>query len=84
MKVTNNDQFSTHDLDITACMVALGHPLEEINKQGGTRCQFFFTRSEQLKNDVLAYWRQDLLVSPHALSAGLKFIKSRIHNEDIK
>ena len=83
MKVADNDQFSTYDLNITACMVTLGHPLEKINRQGGSRCQFFFNRSEQLKNDILAYWKQDILVNPHALFDGLKFIKSRIYNGEV-
>jgi hypothetical protein len=83
MKAADNNQFSTHDLNITSCMVALGHPLEKINKQGGGRCQFFFIRSEKLKTDIVAYWKQDLLVNPHALFDGLKFIKSRIYNGEM-
>lgn len=83
MKLSDNNQFSTYDLNITACMVALGHPIEKIQKQGGSRCQFFFKRSDRLKADVIAYWKQEVLVNPHALFDALKFIKSRIYAGDI-
>ena len=83
MKTNEDDLFSTYDLNITACMVALGHSIEKIQRQGGSRCQFSFKRSDQLKKDVTDYWKQDLLVNPHALFDGLKFIKSRIYNGDI-
>lgn len=83
MKLSDNNQFSTYDLNITACMVALGHPIEKIQKQGGSRCQFFFKRSDTLKDDVIAYWKQEVLVNPHALFDALKFIKSRLYAGDI-
>jgi hypothetical protein len=83
MKCTENDLFSTYDLNITACMVALGHSIEKIQKQGGGRCQFFFKRSDKLKDDVIAYWKQAVLVNPHALFDALKFMKSRIYAGDI-
>jgi len=64
-------------------MVSLGHPIEKIQKQGGSRCLFFFKRSDKLKDDVIAYWKQEVLVNPHALFDALKFIKSRIYAGDI-
>jgi|TARA_Y100000385_G_C12971727_1_gene584326 formylmethanofuran:tetrahydromethanopterin formyltransferase len=82
MKI-NNNEFKTYDLNLTACMVALGHPIEKIHKQGGNRCQFCFKRSDKLKTDVLAYWKQAVVVNPHALFDALKFIKSRIYAGDI-
>lgn len=83
MNLTKNDQFSTHDLNITTCMVALGHPLEKINKQGNNRCLFMFNQTVKLKNDIHNYWKQDLLINPHSLFDSLKFIKSRIYNGEV-
>lgn len=84
MKRSNDDQFSTDDLTITACMVALGHPIEKIQKQGASRCQLTLVeRSDKLKDDVIAYWKQGVLVNPYTLFDALKFIKSRIYNGDI-
>jgi hypothetical protein len=83
MKVADPNVFKTYDLNITACMVALGHPIEKIQKQEGGRCQFFFKRSDKLEADVIAYWKQEVVVNPHALFDALKFIKSRLYAGDI-
>lgn len=71
--------FSTFDLNLAACMVALGHSIENIEKTEGNRSQFIFKKSPDLETKVTAYWKQQLLVNPHDLFDSLKFIKSRLY-----
>ncbi|MGE4169852.1 MAG: DUF5659 domain-containing protein [Candidatus Margulisiibacteriota bacterium] len=81
---TQTDCFSTFDLNLTACIVALGHPLEKIQKTEGNRSQFLFQRSQKLESDVTAYWKQDLLLNPHTIFDSLKFIKSRLYSDSAR
>ena len=72
--------FITHDLNLTATIVALGHTLENIQKNADGRAAFCFKRTEQLKQDVTAYWQQGITIQGHKLFDSLKYVKSRLYH----
>lgn len=81
MSVQNEDHFATYDLPLSACMVALGHTIDYISRESdGGRAKFCFQRSERLQQDVTAYWKQELRISPKILFESLKFTKSLLYS----
>ena len=75
--------YSTHDLNLTSTLVALGHPIYEIKKGLSSRAKFVFLRTSILNKDISNYWNQDLKVNPHSIFNALSFIKSRIYDGDL-
>ena len=73
--------FETYDLNLTATMVALSHNLTDVKKELNGRSKFYFKHTKKLKEDVLAFWKQELILNPHLIFDSLKFVKSRIYSE---
>ena len=71
----------TYDLPLAASMVALGHTIDHISRESdGGRAKFCFRRSDALQQDVTAFWKQELRVSPKTLFESLKFAKSLLYS----
>ena len=80
--MSHNELFETYDLNLTACLVALGYTIDTIKKEG-TRCLFLFKKTDHLKESISDYWKQEIVINPHTLFDALKFIKSRIYAGDV-
>ncbi len=78
----NNDDFlKTHDLNISAVLVAFGHPLDHIERQDNGRVLFCFKASPAAKKTAQSYWKQEIKINPQKLFDSLKFLKNRLYSD---
>ena len=73
--------YVTHDLNVAAVIITLGHDLDHLEKSDEGRAQFHFVTSPTIVDIVRKYWRQELKINPHRLWENWKFLKSRIHGD---
>lgn len=81
MIMNGNENFSTNDLHISAVLVALGHKLDRIEKSPSGRATFFFQESPSLTESLQEYWNLELRLNPQKIFDSLKFLKTRLYNE---
>lgn len=77
----NENFFKTHDLNISAVLVASGLPLDHIEKQSNGRVLFCFSSSPSIKTLFDAFWKQQITINPQKLFDALKFLKSRLYSD---
>ena len=76
----NEDCFTTYDLNISAVLVAFGHPLDHIERQPNGKALFFFKPSAAIKKIAQNYWKQEITINPQKLFDSLKFLKNRLYS----
>jgi hypothetical protein len=76
----DEDFFTTHDLSISAVLVALGHPLDRIERKTNGKASFFFKSSPSIRKAVQGYWKQEIKINPQKLFDSLKFLKNRLYS----
>lgn len=80
MPQTQTD-FETHDLALSAALVAFGYSLSHVHKAPGeTRAIFVFVRSSSLDDAIQQYWADDLLLSPRRYYDALRSVKTRLYS----
>lgn len=75
--------FETQDIQLAACLSALGANLLAIDRQNPDRCTFVFEDVSDLRRTVDAYWRRQLSIEPQVLLGALKTVKSRLYNDSV-
>jgi hypothetical protein len=75
--------FETQDIQLAACLYALGANLLSINRKDPDRCTFVLEDSPDLRRCTEAYWQRQLSLEPQTLLGALKAIKSRLYNENV-
>ena len=75
-----DEDFFTTDLNVSAVLVALGHPLDRIERQTNGKALFFFRPSSAVKKIVQDYWKQEIKINPQKLFDSLKFLKNRLYS----
>ena len=76
----DEDFFTTYDLNISAVLVALGHPLDHIERKKNGKALFFFKSSPDIKKIIQNYWKQEITINPQKLFDSLKFLKNRLYS----
>ncbi len=76
----DEDFLTTYDLNISAVLVALGHPLDHLERQQNGRALFFFKSSPAVKKIAQNYWKQEIRINPQKLFDSLKFLKNRLYS----
>lgn len=80
-KLSVNEYFQTTDLSL-AGVISLYYPLEFVDRTNFQKAQFVFKRDENLDKLVDSYWRSELSVEPQHYFAQLRFIKSRLYENN--
>ena len=73
-------KFSTFDLSLATVLVALGFPVESLNRQNQNKVEFSFRKQEGLDAVIQGYWAKTLQIEPQTLFANLKAIKNRLYS----
>lgn len=76
----DEDFLTTYDLNISAVLVALGHPLDHLERKDKGRALFFFKSSPAAKKAAQDYWKQEIKINPQKLFDSLKFLKNRLYS----
>ncbi len=77
----NVHAYSTSDFYIAVCLCCLGFSIEHLDRTNPNRIVFCFRgNSEEIENAVKGYWDNTLKLSPAALFAQQKLLKSRLHS----
>ncbi len=76
----DEDFLTTYDLNISAVLVALGHPLDHIERKTTGKALFYFKASPAIKKVVQDYWKQEIKINPQKLFDSLKFLKNRLYS----
>lgn len=78
----NTDEvFKTSNLNLAAALLSLKHDLLDISFKETGRAIFIFTDSEQLQEDIDAFWKERLSIEPLNYFQQLKSLKARIYEE---
>lgn len=71
--------FTSYELCLGATLIALGIPLDSIDKSSPKRVAFIFKRSPEMDHAVQAFWSKELRLEPNAFWESIRFLKSRIY-----
>jgi len=78
---TDEDFLTTHDLNVSAVLIAFGHPLDHIERQSNGRALFCFKSSPAVRKIAQSYWKPEVRVNPQKLFDSLKFLKNRLYSK---
>lgn len=78
---TNKNYFISHDLNISAVLIAVGHRLDHIERAPSGRAAFLFEETSSLRESLQKYWSLELKLNPQKIFDSLKFLKTRLYNE---
>lgn len=71
--------YPTEDLSLTAALICNGHQLEDIVK-GPLKAKLLLVNDETLKEDIAAYWNDELDGNLRRHSQVIKELKTRAKN----
>ena len=77
----HTDLFCTFDLGLSSALVCVGYSLLTLNRSNLRKVQFVFRRTEELDEDVDAYWNDRLEVKARAHFDTIKMLKNRLYSE---
>lgn len=76
--------FSTFDMQLACSLMTLGHELQGIYREPGSkRCSFLFDKNDQLFEHKDQFWKDALMVNARDLLNNYKHLKNYIHREDV-
>ena len=78
---TKNDYWQTSSLPLVAT-ISLYYPIVTIDKRDPRRAIFSFERDERLIQLVQDFWNNQLKVNPRKYFDQIKFIKSRLYENE--
>lgn len=79
MKIT--DYYKTSDLGLAAT-ISMSYPIDLIDKTNPRRAVFVFVREEGIDQCIEGYWSGELKVSPREYFSQIKYLKSRLYEEE--
>lgn len=78
--MSQEKQFQTQDLNLSAVLVAQGFRLVEVIKNHTSKATFYFELDAELNNTIQQYWNNTLLLNPQELFHALKTLKNRLYS----
>jgi len=73
--------FQTSDFPLSTTLISNGFKLDHIDRSDISRVQFCFERSEELDENVQAFWRGDLRIEPKTFCVNQKLLKSQLYSQ---
>ncbi|HEV2412500.1 MAG TPA: DUF5659 domain-containing protein [Candidatus Saccharimonadales bacterium] len=70
-----------HDLGLAAALVSHDFKLHATDRDQNGRLYFIFRQTDNLTQDIDAYWADTLVVKARTYSDNIKMLKSRIYGE---
>ncbi len=74
--------FSISDFPLAVTLLALGYPLDCLDRTDVNRIKFCFKHSSDLDEAVQAYWRNELRIEPRLFHMHQKLLKSQMYSKD--
>lgn len=78
--MSQNKQFKTQDLNLSAVLIAKGFNLQEVLKSPNNRATFCFYSHNDMDKVINDYWNNNLFITPQELFNALKLLKNRIYS----
>ena len=73
--------FTTSDLGLASALVAFGHELHMIIKDGNSnKSQFTFRRDATIERDITAFWNDNLRINARSYFDAIRLVKNRLHS----
>lgn len=77
-----SNQYRSYDLGLASSLVHVGFSLVGLDRSGGKKVEFIFTKTPELEEAVRRFWLGELMVNAQGYFEAIRSVKNRIYSSE--